>query len=1553
MFEENEGQYAQDVRFAARAGGAVYRLTNNGIEIEPSAANSGERVEVEFVDAGATVVSNEEGRSDGAKPRKRKPGSKGRSRQSHKHKKSAGGGRTRSSHPPGTSNPRTRDDSRPSRRDQNGEIEPGTAPLRWCGVDKLTAETNYIFGRDRANWHTRVANFNTVRARDVMPGVDVVVRGEGGEPEYDVHVAPGIDAAQVRMKLATEGQRWSLDENGDMVSRAGHGEFRMRKPVTYEIERSAKEERRKYLASDYILGSDGTVGFRIMGRDPNDELVIDPALSVTYFSFLGGTGSDTAASVAVDSSGYVYVGGTTTSPLSFPETSTSQGNAVGPSVFFVARIDPTKSGAASLVYLTFIGGSSAQLGGKIAVDGPGDVALVGTTTSYDYPVTDQSTLTAGSGSTPVNDVAITELEGPTASDPTGGKIVYSTLFGGNGSEANLSPGGVVFYATSDASNPENIFVAMDTTSTNLPVYPPVTTNSDGTTSGGPYQPLYAGGQTAGESGGGYTDGFFAIFNPSVAQGTSAIQYCTYLGIYGHATVTGLAVDSKGNAYLAGYADNPTGTGNGSVNTTNGFQPAYGGGPDDGFVMKILPSGNGAQDLSYGTFVGGSGSDQALAIAVGSGLPGTVYVTGTTQSADFPVTSATAYQTCLGGASPCTTASGQTSNAFLAVISQNTNFATSLTYSTYLGGAVNDTGQAVYLGAPNQVFVAGTTTSPLFPWLYNLQSFEGASDAFLAEIDPTTAGAAGLKFATPLGGMVSSATSVAHGNAVAVDAIGNVYIAGDTNSSDFPRTSNPANGFQQICQSCGESPAETDAFVVGVSVNAAVSEPSVVFSTPALKFGAQPVGSQTVPWQAATIYNRGNAPLTISQITLGGVNQSDFSVSQWGNCQPPATVAPSSSCSFELGFVPSIVGPEVASLSLSDNSPGPPAVLPVSGAGQGLSANVSSVNFGSVPPNPTTSPIMQVEFSNSAGTSVSPTFSLQGSGAFMVAGPGTCASIASNVTCAVSVAFTPTSLGSFNGQLIASYLLPPNSSPETITVALTGTGAAGAPSVMLVPGSVVFPPTGLGASSVTETVTVQNNGNAAATLYAATITGPNASKFTISPGAAGGCPLQGGTIAASSSCTIAATFTSTSAGSYSATLNVSDNAAGSPQSVPLSGTAVTLGASLSTSSVAFGTSTIGIATVPVNVTLTNSGSSPLTISAISLTGADKSDFTAPNNCPASLAASAICTLSISFNPTQAGSRTAVVQVVDSAPQSPQSVAVSGNAVAAQLSVAPPTLNFGSQLANTASKATALTVTNTAASPAILVVTSAAVTGSTDFSVVKNGCSTQIAAGGACAITLQFDPGTSAPSPARSGTLVIQSNASGGAVNVALAGTAEDFELGPSASGGTSVSVDAGSTATFNLDLASSGGFAGTVAVTCAGTSLPGACTVTPASITAAANAQEAFSVTVATSASDARRTGMFETLLKFNGASSSGARFLLGLIVCGFLFTTVRLRRIRIAVCSTLLIAMIAFGVAACGGGSASDPVDPPPSSEAYSLTITATSGTTTRTLPLTLTVNTD
>ena len=202
------------------------------------------------------------------------------------------------------------------------------------------------------------------------------------------------------------------------------------------------------------------------------------------------------------------------------------------------------------------------------------------------------------------------------------------------------------------------------------------------------------------------DGFLAIFKPVVTGTTPHLEYCTYLGIDAlTVTVTGVAVDSVGNAYLAGYMSDPTGT----LPTANGFQTLYGGDPYDGFVMKILPSGNGPADLSYATFLGGGGMDQALAIAVGTQLPGTAYVTGTTQSTNFPVTGTVfgpiaGYQSSLGGKA----------NAFLAVIGQNGAGMTSLLYASYLGGENMDVGLGVWFAQTNHVYVSGSTTSPNFP-----------------------------------------------------------------------------------------------------------------------------------------------------------------------------------------------------------------------------------------------------------------------------------------------------------------------------------------------------------------------------------------------------------------------------------------------------------------------------------------------------------------------------------------------------------------------------------------------------------------------------------------------------------------------------------------------------------------------------------------------------------------------------------------------------------------------------------------------------------------------
>ncbi len=142
---------------------------------------------------------------------------------------------------------------------------------------------------------------------------------------------------------------------------------------------------RKIIEGSYVIEADGSVGFLIGPHDLNATLVVDPSLSVAYGTFLGGSGTDIAASIALDASGKIYVGGTTTS-TSFPAAlANGLGAADGPAQFFVAKIDPTLTGAKSLLYLTFLGGTGTQAGGLIAVDSSGNVAITGTTTAVDFP----------------------------------------------------------------------------------------------------------------------------------------------------------------------------------------------------------------------------------------------------------------------------------------------------------------------------------------------------------------------------------------------------------------------------------------------------------------------------------------------------------------------------------------------------------------------------------------------------------------------------------------------------------------------------------------------------------------------------------------------------------------------------------------------------------------------------------------------------------------------------------------------------------------------------------------------------------------------------------------------------------------------------------------------------------------------------------------------------------------------------------------------------------------------------------------------------------------
>ncbi len=1570
--EANDGQAGSQVKFIARGNGMTALLTTEGIDVVVGSERKGVESRVvklrfEREDASAALIS-QSGESTAEKmkrPRRASARASGKSHARRRKRSGSGSGAARHrrsrkrSARPRTRRKRAAGDSAPTQRqvpNQNAPVIP-TAPrqknppsadggsLQWRGDGKLAGETNYFLGNDPGKWRTHVPHFSRAVAKGVLPGVDVVAYGNDRALEYDLRVAPGADARSLRVRISGADEM-KLDADGDFVIVAGGQEIRMKKPAMYEEttgEQFPKSDsanlklQRRPVAGGFAIEADGSVGFRVATQDVAvrmdpaglsrrgsknlsgaGTLVIDPTLSVSYSTFLGGAGSDSATSVTVDSSGKVYVSGTTTSAGAFSESSKKLGPGGGASDYFIAKIDPAQSGSNSLVYLTFIGGSGDEEGGFLAVDANGNAAIAGTTTSTDFPVTDGSTRTAGT-----NDATVTEI------NPTGAQLVFSTLFGGNGAEATQGPGGIAM----DSSG--NVFVAMDTNSTDL------------TTSTGAFQIAY---------GGGTSDGFLAILAPAT---TPTLMYCTYLGLNAQASVAGVAVDSDGNAFLAGFTSNP----NGTLNTTSGFQTAYGGDPFDGFVMKITPAGNGPADLSYATFLGGGSSDKALAIAVGTNLPATAYVTGSTQSSNFPTDgSVTALQTSLKG----------TTNAFLAVISQNaTTGMTSLAYSSYLGGSETDTGQSVWFGAVNQIYLAGTTTSWNFPWQDNFQPFSGDSDAFVSMLDPTSAGAASLLYSTPLGGTAPiGVTAGTNGNAIAVDASANLYVAGATTTADFPRAGNPGTGIQPTCASCQLSPPENDAFVVKIASSAAIN-PSVSFSSANVNFGSQPVGMANNAQLPVAIMNTGDAPLTISSISITGANSGDFSAVNPEPCLA-SPISAGSFCAFEMQFAASVVGIEGAFLSVSDGAAGNPQVLALLGTGAGPLAvpSPTSISFGSVP----------------VGTSQSQAITLRNTGNqtllitnIAVAGNNiaqfplsadTCpSSLAPGVSCGFSITFTPSATGTFS----AAVNVTDNSgnlAGAVQTIPLTGTATAAAPLLNISPMALAFAAQAVGSTSGNQTVTVVNQGSGTLNISAIGITGSGASSFGIVPAGSNPCPSSG-TLAPSASCTVTINFTPLSSGTKNASLSLSDNAAGSPQTISLTGTAVAPAITLSASSLAFGAQPAGTASTPQNVTLSNSGTTSLGISGIVLNGANPTDFIETNNCPQSLGVSASCLITVKFDPAASGpaSRTASINVSDNAPQSPQAIALTGTVTVATVMVSPPTISFGSQLVGaTPGAPVAVTVKNTGTGA--LTVSGASVTDTADFTM-KNNCTSAIPVGGTCTVSMTFAPAAPASGAqcgsttgSKSATLTLTDNATDSPQAVMLSGTATDFCANPPTVGGNSLTVTKGATATFNLDITSMNGFAGSVGIACTG-AVPGAgsCATSASTLNVPANGQAPFTVSVPTASSLVRPRArefrwppgnwylVVSVLLATLGMAGLGHRSAQASASrresrkLGSVFNFYGKKMMRTAQ-ACLLLLIFGFAMSACSGGAGPAATQP----NTYSFTVTATSGGATRTITLTLTV---
>ena len=349
-------------------------------------------------------------------------------------------------------------------------------------------------------------------------------------------------------------------------------------------------------------------------------------------------------------------------------------------------------------------------------------------------------------------------------------------------------------------------------------------------------------------------------------------------------------------------------------------------------------------------------------------------------------------------------------------------------------------------------------------------------------------------------------------------------------------------------------------------------------------------------------------------------------------------------------------PDVAAVDTADNAVA--ILLNQSIAPPVAALSGKTLSFGNQPVG-TASAAQSITLSNTGGSNLSVySITVTGANAADFKGTNTCtAALSPNASCTISVSFAPAAAGARS----ASVVISDNASGGQQTVALTGTGTV--PVVTLAPSAgLSFGSQPLGITSAGQNITLTNTGSAALSITGITLTGTNTGDF-------GQTNTCGSSVAAGAFCTISVTFIPTTTGARSASVSITDNAVGSPQTVALSGTGVVAAVTLAPMSLNFQTQGLNTASAAQSITLTNSGMATLTISSITIAGANSGDFTQTNTCGASLGVGANCTVSVTFTPTASGARAAAVSIADNASGSPQSVALSGTGGSPDFSLSP--------------------------------------------------------------------------------------------------------------------------------------------------------------------------------------------------------------------------------------------------------------------------------------------
>jgi Abnormal spindle-like microcephaly-assoc'd, ASPM-SPD-2-Hydin len=513
------------------------------------------------------------------------------------------------------------------------------------------------------------------------------------------------------------------------------------------------------------------------------------------------------------------------------------------------------------------------------------------------------------------------------------------------------------------------------------------------------------------------------------------------------------------------------------------------------------------------------------------------------------------------------------------------------------------------------------------------------------------------------------------------------------------------------------------------------------SPTSLTFASQAVGTTSAP-QPITLTNTGTVALAIAGISASG----DFA--ETGTCG--SSVAAGTNCTISVTFKPSASGTRTGTLSISDNTSGSPQLVSLTGTGTVSTTTASlsptTLSYASQAVGTTSAP-QPVALTNTGTVALAIT-GISASGDF--AETDTCgSSVAAGANCTISVTFKPTASGTRTGALS----LTDNATGSPQSVSLTGTGTAtSAPVVTLSSSSLTFASQTVGTTSAAQTVTMSNTGNASLTLTSVAASGDFAETNTC-----------GSSLAAGANCTVSVTFKPTASGTRTGALSLTDNAAGSPQSVSLAGTGTATSApvvTLSSSSLTFASQTVGTTSAAQTVTLSNTGNASLSLTSVAASG----DFAETNTCGSSVAAGANCTISVTFKPTASSTRTGALSLTDNAAGSPQSVSLAGTGTATSapvVTLSSSSLTFASQTVGTTSAAQTVTLSNTG--NASLSLTSVAASG--DFAET-NTCGSSVAAGANCTISVTFKPTASGT---RTGALSLTDNAAGSPQSVSLAGT----------------------------------------------------------------------------------------------------------------------------------------------------------------------------------------